>query len=56
MGLNLFNEPDEPRKTRKQRGHAATPGTGPSVLIAYGERNVHSLRTCLLEGKLIRLK
>jgi len=30
MGLNLFNEPDEPRRTAKQRGHAATPGTGPA--------------------------
>ncbi len=40
-------------------GEAMPPGHnsgGPSVLIAYGEQNIDSLRTCGLDGKLIWLK
>lgn len=43
------------QKKGKNAGKVATAGA-PSVLIAYGARNIDALARCGLDGKLVRLK
>lgn len=47
-GRLQFHRPDGQRETRSDAG-------GPSVLIAYGERNVRALRECGLSGQFVPL-